>query len=66
MNYIKQLEYELRRALARIERYEQELRNYHSQLSYDAKFSGVDDDGDRKDWVATRDVTYRIETILTD
>ena len=65
MNYINRLECQVADLQEKLENLTQALRGYHTELSYSHKFVGVDADGDRKDWVATGDVTYRIEKILS-
>ena len=52
MNYITQLEIRRDRAL-------EWMMNFAEHLDLD-KFKGVDEDGERKDWIATADVIQRL------
>lgn len=56
MNYIHKLKGELATAQATIAYYEQALWNLYGFIHTD-KFVGVQDDGSRKDWISTGDLT---------
>jgi len=64
MNYIKRLEAELAEAREELAAKNSLLRAFMRELE-GQKFQGVDSDGDRKDWIATADVTDRLRDILT-
>ena len=61
MNYIKRLEAELAELKQRHEAGQQEIREFREHLA-SAKFVG-DDNGERKDWIATSDVINRLGNI---
>ena len=62
-NYIKRLERENAEKAVEITRLVQELRDFDTHCNT-AKFKGVEEDGSRRDWIATGDVHSRIERIL--
>ncbi len=57
-NYIKRLELEIQRATM-----EGGLRELLARLET-PKFVGVDDDGDRKDWISTGELKAHLDAIL--
>jgi hypothetical protein len=62
-NYIHRLQDENAEKQARIEVLERRLRGFLVHLQ-SPKFHGTDPGGDRRDWIATRDVNTRIGEIL--
>lgn len=68
MNYINRLEAENADLHAALDAVRAELAMFHAHLS-SAKFTGVESNGDRKDWIAVGDVVRRlheIEAVMTE
>ena len=61
-NYIKKLEFEKAELEGRIEALETGLSEFRSHID-SPKFTGVEEDGGRRDWISTRDVTDWIENL---
>jgi hypothetical protein len=61
-NYIKRLERENREKDERIAQLEADLIAFEAHVS-SPKFTGTDESGDRRDWIATGDVTDRLRNI---
>mgnify|MGYP001574534752 CR=1 FL=1 len=55
MNYIHQLQAELNASIAATEAFKQSLNDFR-QLLHSPKFTGMQADGERKDWISTGDV----------
>ena len=62
MNFIKQLQADNADKDARIAALETELSHFRAHID-SAKFQGVEEDGGRRDWIATGDVTAWIERL---
>jgi hypothetical protein len=55
MHYAEKLKLEIEKRDNVIREFEARISHFREHLELD-KFKGVDDDGDRKDWIATGDV----------
>jgi len=64
MNYIKRLQGDRKELLEIITQTEALVAEFEAHLAL-PKFSGVDDDGERKDWIATGDVADRLRAIMS-
>jgi hypothetical protein len=62
VNYIKRLEAENAEKANRLDAVAAELSEFRKHIDL-PKFKGTDEDGDRKDWIATADVCDWIEKI---
>ena len=62
MNYIKSLETKVKDLELQISNAKQEIQEFRSHLA-GAKFTGIDLDGSRKDWISTSDVNARLLNI---
>lgn len=63
MNYIKQLQGELNDAGKAVELALSELEQFRRYLLTASKFTGVEADGERRDWIATADVVRFIDQL---
>ena len=63
MNYIVRLQCELAEAQERLQAKDEALRAFRAHIAGE-KFSGFDNDGSRKDWIAVRDVDARLLEII--
>ena len=63
-NFIKRLEYDLADANAKLAGVEEELNCLRRSID-GPKYTGVDSDGGRKDWMATADIALWIERLRT-
>ena len=62
MNYIKQLQAENREAKRRLQEVQDLCQQYRAEL-LSPKFTGVDLDGSRKDYMGTSDLDTRLQAI---
>lgn len=62
MNYIKQLEEDRKNLALKVANIMIEISAFQAFLHSD-KFTGFDSNGDRKDWIATKDVLARLQEI---
>jgi iron uptake system EfeUOB component EfeO/EfeM len=65
MNYIKQLQAQVEAANIRTAKLENGIQEIINHL-HSAKFTGVESDGSRKDWVATSDMIIRLREVVTE
>ena len=63
MNYIARLQCELAEAPERLQAKDEALRAFRTHIAGE-KFSGFDNDGSRRDWIAVRDVDARLLEII--
>jgi len=61
MNYIKRLEAENKEAKRRLAKLEAEILEFRAYILTAPKFTGVDIDGGRKDWISTSDLNTYLE-----
>ena len=62
MNYIKRLERENEEAKRRLQEVQDACQHFRVYLS-SPKFTGVDMNGDRKDWVSTKEIDDLMQSI---
>lgn len=62
MNYIKQLQQRVAGLEARADNTRDAIQDFRIYLN-SPKFTGLDTDGTRKDWIATSDVYYLLDGI---
>ena len=63
MNFIARLQGELAKAQQQLRTKNEALRAFRAHIASD-KFSGFDDVGSRRDWIAVRDVDARLLEII--
>lgn len=63
MNYINQLEADRNNLANKLASVLVELNAFQAFLQTAEKFKGVESNGERKDWIATKDVINRIQEI---
>lgn len=62
MNYIKSLQAEIAQKNAQIAEAKETIQEFLAHLN-GPKFTGVDSDGSRKDWISTADVIFRLQEL---
>jgi hypothetical protein len=63
MNYIARLQGELAELQEQLRAKDEAMRAFRSHIASE-KFSGFDQDGSRRDWIAVRDVDARLLEII--
>ncbi len=65
MNYIKQLQSELKLAQNKVNAFERVMDVFKGYL-HGSKFAGVESDGGRKDWISTGDVLHWMRDVRSE
>jgi putative heme iron utilization protein len=61
MNYIKRLQRDTEEAKRRLAKLETEIQEFRAYVLQSPKFTGVDIDGGRKDWISTSDLDQYLQ-----